>query len=163
VTVCETGPGDDALYRLTYVSDIVAVSLETLDVTLRQILIQSHVLNIRDDITGFLITYRGCYAQALEGPRAAVEACYARIAGDPRHTRLAIKSRGLVGQRLFPQWSMCGLTLSARDAGVLASAEQAFDLDPRAAAPQAVVQFLEEISRRYNDQADRLYRTLREV
>jgi hypothetical protein len=161
--VRDTRQGDRALYRLAYVSDIAPSSIDTLDITLRQILIQSYVLNSRDDITGFLITYRGWYAQALEGPRAEVEACYARIGADRRHARPEVKSRGSVGLRLFPQWSMCGMTLSARDAGVLVLAEQAFNLNLRDASPQALVQFLEAISRRYNGQVDRLYRTLKQV
>ena len=161
--VCETGQGDNALYRLTYVSDIISSSANELDYTLRQILIQSHVLNSRDGITGFLVTYRGWYAQVLEGPRAAVDECYARIGRDQRHASPEVKSRGLVGLRLFPQWSMCGLTLSARDAGVLKSAEQGFDLDLRAASPPTLIQFLDTLSRRYNDQVDRLYRALKEV
>ena len=161
--MCETGEDDDSLYRLSYVSDIVPSAADEMDFTLREILIRSHIMNSRDGITGFLITYRGWYAQVIEGPLAAVNKCYARIAGDHRHENLEVKSRGLVGQRLFPQWSMCGLTLSARDAEILRLTEQRFDLDLRAASPPALMRFLETVSRRYNDQVDRVYRTLSEV
>lgn len=161
--MCETEEDANALYRLAYVSDIVPSSVDELDATLRQVLIQSHVLNSRDHITGFLITYRGLYAQVLEGPHAVVDECYDRIALDQRHANPQVKSRGLVGLRLFPQWSMCGLTLSARDARILQSAEQGFNLDLRAASPSAVIQFLDTVSRLYNDQLDRTYRALREV
>lgn len=161
--VWENGRSDNALYRLTYVSDIVPPSVNDLDFTLRQILIRSFILNSRDGITGFLITYRGWYAQVIEGPRKAVDECYARIARDPRTANPAVKSSGLVGLRLFPQWSMCGLTLSARDAEVVKSAEQGFDLDLRAASSQTLIKFLEAVSRRYNDQMDSVHRALREV
>lgn len=161
--MCETEEVGDVLYRLAYVSDIVPSPAGEMDFTLRQILIRSHILNSRDGITGFLVTYRGWYAQVIEGPLAAVNNCYARIAGDPRHANPEVKSCGLVGRRLFPQWSMCGLTLSARDADVLRSAEQGFNLDLRAASPPALIQFLDAVSRRYNDQVDRLYRTLKKI
>jgi len=159
----EKGEGDNSLHRLTYVSDIVSSSPEVLDSMLQQILVQSHILNTRDDITGFLVTYRGCYAQVIEGPRALVEACYARIGHDPRHVRPEVKSRGAVGLRLFPQWSMCGLTLSARDAGILELTEQASNLDLRAASSPDLLGFLVAMSRRYNDQVDRRYHALRTV
>ena len=161
--MCETGEDDNALYRLSYVSDIVPSAVDELDFTLRQILIKSHILNSRAGITGFLITYRGCYAQVIEGPLRAVDSCYARIALDHRHANPEVKSRGLVGLRLFPQWSMCGLTLSARDADVLKLAEQGFGLDLREAPPPAFIQFLDAVSRRYNDQVNRVYRDLKMV
>ncbi len=161
--VCETGEDDAALYRLSYVSDIIPFPADELDSRLRQILIQSHIRNSRDGITGFLITYRGWYAQVIEGPLAAVNSCYARIAGDHRHANPEIKSRGLVGLRLFPQWSMCGLTLSARDADILRLAEQGFGLDLRAASTPMLIQFMDTVSRRYNDQVEGLYRALKKV
>jgi hypothetical protein len=152
-----------SLYRLIYVSDIAAYSIESIESTLQQILLQSYILNTRDGITGFLMTYACWYTQVIEGPRAAVEACYARIGRDTRHVGIKIKSRGVVGLRLFPQWSMCGLTLSARDASVQGYAKRAFNLDLVDASPQDVLRFLTAVSRRYNDQVDCRYRALRLV
>ena len=43
--------------------------------------------------------------QLLEGPEAAVEALYARIRGDARHTGVATVGRG-PGPHRFSAWSM---------------------------------------------------------
>lgn len=83
-----------------------------------------------------------------------------RIAIPPAGGSLRVTVNGLSDGL---QWSMCGLTLSARDAEVLASAEQAFNFDLRAGSPKSLVRFLVAMSRRYNDQVGRLYDTPRVV
>lgn len=71
-----------------------------------QILSVSAARNLPDGITGFLAYDRGRFFQILEGPRAAVAACYARISGDPRHGQLEILIEESVSHRTFEQWSM---------------------------------------------------------
>ncbi len=62
--------------------------------------------NVRDDITGALVCRRDIYLQLLEGPVAAVEAAYQRIAGDDRHLALKRLSAESVPDRIFPAWAM---------------------------------------------------------
>lgn len=62
--------------------------------------------NTRDDITGALICRADVYLQLLEGPDAAVDATFARIARDNRHLEVALLSREAAGERMFPGWSM---------------------------------------------------------
>ena len=62
--------------------------------------------NRRDGVTGALICRADIYLQLLEGPRAAVDAVYARIADDDRHANVEPVFAGAVAARLFPAWDM---------------------------------------------------------
>lgn len=46
------------------------------------------------------------YLQLLEGPAAAVDAAYARIARDDRHLEVTTLVRREVTDRMFPRWAM---------------------------------------------------------
>jgi hypothetical protein len=70
------------------------------------ILDASRPRNARDDITGALICRDDLYLQLLEGPETAVDATYARIAKDQRHTDIRLLSRRPAARRLFPGWAM---------------------------------------------------------
>lgn len=76
------------------------------DAMLAGILLDARRCNERDGITGALICRADLYLQLLEGPKDAVEACYARIKRDDRH----IEPRNLLTRsiktRLFPAWAM---------------------------------------------------------
>jgi hypothetical protein len=70
------------------------------------ILLDARRCNVRDGITGSLICREDLYLQLLEGPEAAVDACFARIGKDDRHLNVRLISRRMVEDRLFPQWAM---------------------------------------------------------
>lgn len=76
------------------------------DATLAGILLDARRCNLRDGITGSLVCRADIYLQLLEGPEAAVEACFARIARDDRHVNVRLVSRTAVETRLFPDWAM---------------------------------------------------------
>lgn len=76
------------------------------DAMLAGILLDARRCNARDDITGALICRADLYLQLLEGPAAAVEAAYARIARDPRHLDITRLHATAVTERLFPGWAM---------------------------------------------------------
>jgi hypothetical protein len=44
--------------------------------------------NAANDITGALLFDGRAFAQVLEGPRSSVEAVYAKIVNDPRHSNV---------------------------------------------------------------------------
>lgn len=76
--------------------------------------------NPREGITGALICRHDVYLQLIEGPEAAIDALYARILADDRHTNIALLLTETLGERLFPAWAMLddeapSLFWSARD------------------------------------------------
>ncbi len=90
------------LFQLIYASQPFGFD----NAMLAGILLDARRCNTRDGITGMLICRADLYLQLLEGPEAAVDATYARIADDDRHMNPRLLSRQTVSDRLFPQWSM---------------------------------------------------------
>jgi Sensors of blue-light using FAD len=76
------------------------------DAMLNGILVQSRRNNPAWDITGCLICRHDLYLQLLEGPEAAIDALFARIAVDDRHLEVTLLSRDTVSARMFPDWAM---------------------------------------------------------
>lgn len=73
---------------------------------LDDILTVSRVRNSRAAITGTLICRADMYLQLIEGPDAAIQATYDRIAGDDRHLEINRLVSRAVTDRLFPKWAM---------------------------------------------------------
>ncbi len=70
------------------------------------ILLAARRNNPRDDITGALICRHDLYLQLIEGPEAAIDALFARIAEDDRHNDVRLLLDTRVDRRLFPDWAM---------------------------------------------------------
>lgn len=62
--------------------------------------------NPRDHITGALICRHDVYLQLIEGPADAIDALYARIVADDRHTDVRLLLVEDAAERLFPNWAM---------------------------------------------------------
>jgi hypothetical protein len=63
--------------------------------------------NATRQVTGVMATSGRLFYQVLEGPADVLDALYATITADPRHTDvLLLRSQDDVVARLFPQWSM---------------------------------------------------------
>jgi len=73
---------------------------------LQRILAISRKNNAAAGLSGALIFANGNFAQVLEGPRAALEARFERIQGDPRHHDIKVLEFTAVAAREFPDWSM---------------------------------------------------------
>lgn len=73
---------------------------------LAAILATSRRNNTRDGVTGMLLHTGGSFFQVLEGEAAAVDAAFARIAGDERHRDVVTIIRERIHQRAFGEWSM---------------------------------------------------------
>jgi hypothetical protein len=75
---------------------------------LTNILFDARRCNTRDGITGALICRDDLFLQLLEGPEAAVEATFARIAADDRHIEVRRLTRRQIGDdtRMFGAWAM---------------------------------------------------------
>ena len=91
-----------SLVRLIYASRPFGFD----DGTLNGILADARRYNGPNDITGALICRADLYLQLLEGPEAAVEAVYVKIARDRRHLEVRRLVHGPVEARLFPDWAM---------------------------------------------------------
>ena len=58
------------------------------------------------DVSGLLIVGGRRFLQALEGPEAAVQQTYDRIARDPRHFAIVQLARESIAERQFSHWAM---------------------------------------------------------
>ena len=70
------------------------------------ILVQARRNNRRDAITGALICRHDLYLQLIEGPAAAIDGVYAKIAVDDRHSDVRLLLADTVQERMFPEWEM---------------------------------------------------------
>lgn len=75
------------MFHLVYTSYSTAPFSEE---ELIQLLNQSRVSNKKLDITGMLVYLDNKFIQVLEGERTAVVKLYEKIAGDPRHKKVAL-------------------------------------------------------------------------
>jgi hypothetical protein len=98
-----------SITRLIYSSRREDNSQETLDGIMRV----SRRNNLRDEITGVLVVSEGSFMQLLEGERLKVGRCLMRIMQDERHRDIQIISTNTVPNRLFPEWSMHRVEVSA--------------------------------------------------
>jgi hypothetical protein len=99
-------------YRLVYVSRATAPMSRAALVELLQ---QSRAHNSVRGITGLLVYRDRSFVQVLEGEQAQVDALYATIAADPRHTDVVLVGSEHDAARHFPDWSM-GFDVSTHDA-----------------------------------------------
>jgi hypothetical protein len=93
----------NTLIRLVFSSDVTG-SLDA--TTLQQIAASSERNNWRDGITGVLLTGPCRFVQVLEGERADVSACFARIASDARNAGCQLLSLTYIARRRFARWTM---------------------------------------------------------
>ena len=99
--------GTDDLCRLIYVSrNLLEGPAEAVEQEVFRILEVSRRNNLRDGITGALLFSTDYFAQALEGPPAAVHRAFERIQCDARHSGTVVLSCGNVPAREFGEWSM---------------------------------------------------------
>ncbi len=129
-------------YRLIYASHIAPVCQDDLKAALTDIVTRSIVKNRMARITGLLIAHKGWFVQALEGPRAAVEALFETVTTDPRHHHVLPLSQGEVEGRLFEQWSMCARVLAGGDEAVLSALNPKARFDPTKAPERTLMRLL---------------------
>ncbi len=112
-----------SVYQLIYRSD---AARPWGDAELERLAAQARIHNYSLAITSVLFFDGQQFLQVLEGGQEAVEALYAHISHDPRHTNLAVMLGGAVPQRLFPKWSLGLSQVAAADLSRLSGY-----LDPR--------------------------------
>lgn len=70
------------------------------------ILMDARRNNTRDDVTGALLCRHDLYLQLIEGSAPAIDALYARILRDNRHSDVRLLLSDTVETRMFREWSM---------------------------------------------------------
>ena len=94
---------EESTYHVLYRSRATQAPTET---DLLALLDWSRTYNAQQQITGLLLYSDGRFVQLFEGPESAVQALYARIQQDPRHTQVVTVSDGPAPQRWFADWHM---------------------------------------------------------
>jgi blue light- and temperature-responsive anti-repressor len=95
------------VYKILYCSkNLIEGESAKRDAEIAQILQTSRRNNKEQNVTGALLFDSGHFAQALEGPRLAIEQIFERIQRDPRHGDVTVLSSQTHGRRDFPEWSM---------------------------------------------------------
>ncbi|SEH56868.1 Sensors of blue-light using FAD [Rheinheimera pacifica] len=89
--------------QLVYISDRCA---STDDVAINKIKLRAEPNNLRRNITGALLFTERYFLQYLEGEAAVVDALYASICRDKRHTNVRLLLRKPIQQRDFSRWSL---------------------------------------------------------
>ena len=133
------------LVRLVYYSRPVKA---TTPEEVLQILKSAMVKNERLGITGALAVSNNYFVQVLEGSRAHVSKLIFEIAADKRHDDVTLVSFEEVNARLFAKWSMSLYSITFDDEAVLfnyATLPKLFD--PTVMRPQALLEFLQDLSR----------------
>ncbi len=83
---------------------------------LDDILAASRRNNAQNGLTGLLLFAEGNFIQALEGPKEALDATFARISNDRRHKLIMELYRAPIDRRNFPNWSMGARTIEHAEA-----------------------------------------------
>jgi hypothetical protein len=137
----------DTLHRLVYCSrNRIAGSADKVANSVRSILVAARRNNVRIDVTGALMFNAGCFAQVLEGPRAAVENLFERVQQDPRHGDLKVLDFGSVERRGFAHWSMAFVGGSAEDAACFSGIARESCYDPSCMTGEALLEALHRLA-----------------
>jgi FAD-dependent sensor of blue light len=93
------------MFRIIYVSRNLIPEAEA-DAEVERILATARRRNAALGVTGALLFGEDAFAQALEGPTAAVEEVFEAIQADPRHAEVVVLEAGPVAAREFGDWQM---------------------------------------------------------
>lgn len=84
---------------------------------LADMLTAARTRNLARGVSGILLYIEGSFFQVLEGEAAVVDPLFARIASDPRHSRVTIIMREPIARRAFEGWSMGFAELASCELG----------------------------------------------
>lgn len=99
----------EKLIQIIYISRSTFVPLkasEGIEPNVGRILAKSRSNNRKNGLVGVLYFGDECFFQCLEGNEETVDALYATLLQDPRHTDLKLISRKDIAQRSFTEWAM---------------------------------------------------------
>ena len=97
----------DDIFKILYCSkNLIEGEHAKQDAEISQILQSARRNNRKQNVTGALFFNSAYFAQALEGPKLAIEKIFENIQRDPRHGDVTVLSSETGGHRDFPEWSM---------------------------------------------------------
>jgi len=106
----------DDIFKILYCSkNLIEGEHAKQDAEISQILQSARRNNRKQNVTGALFFNSAYFAQALEGPKLAIEKIFENIQRDPRHGDVTVLSSETGGQRDFPEWSIGSCCHSRRD------------------------------------------------
>ncbi|PUA17834.1 BLUF domain-containing protein [Glaciimonas sp. PCH181] len=114
--------------------------------TIEKILESSRRNNPSQGITGVLCYDQNMFVQALEGGREQINALYARLQQDPRHTKLILLSYTEIEARLYPGWTMSKIRLDRINLSLLLKYSATATFNPYAVPGKTTVALLEELA-----------------
>jgi hypothetical protein len=89
--------------RSTFTPSRLVMNIEP---NVARILAKSRINNRRNGLVGVLYFGDGCFFQCLQGEETAVDALYALLQSDNRHTDLKLFSRKQISALAYADWSM---------------------------------------------------------
>lgn len=129
------------LVRLLYVSRAVDKDPKAIE----GILEAARQHNVAHGITGVLCFGGGIFLQAIEGGRAAVNALYAHIVADPRHSDVVLLHYEEISERRFGGWTMGQVNLSKLNTSIVLKYSERPEFDPYAVSGEVSLALLEEL------------------
>jgi hypothetical protein len=133
------------LVRLLYASRSASEIDETL---IASILDHSRKYNQEHGITGILCAYTpgNVFLQLLEGGRGAVNALYANIVRDPRHSDVTLLDCAEITERRFASWRMGRVNLNRVNQGTILRFSESTVLDPFTMSGPTALALLDELT-----------------
>ena len=130
------------LVRLLYASR--AIDKNSTDLV-NSIMTQARIHNPPQGLTGILCYSGDIFIQVLEGSRSAVNALYAHILRDKRHTDVQILHFEEITERRFGGWTMGQVNLAKLNTSVLLKYSELPELNPFAVSGQVSMALLDEL------------------
>ena len=112
---------------------------------IHDILRQAQAHNARHGITGNLCHSENIFLQVLEGGRGAVNALYARILRDPRHSDVTLLHYEEINERRYAGWSMGQANLAKVNPAILLRFSELAELNPHAVSGLNSLALMEEL------------------
>jgi hypothetical protein len=103
------------IFQILYLSFAEEHIYKTIDVELANILENSRISNISNNITGMLVYHEGAFIQLIEGDKESIVSLFGRIALDTRHKDLKILLKRESPERIFTDWSMAHKKIEEED------------------------------------------------
>ena len=130
------------LVRLLYASRPIG---ESPCEALKDILHQSRSHNPDNGITGILCHSEHMYMQVLEGGRDRINALYAKILHDPRHTDVILLHYSEINERAYPGWIMGQANINKVNTSILLRFSELPELNPYAMSGNNALALIDDL------------------